>query len=196
MQICFQTIRKKLFPPPSHPGPLGGAGGGGGSSLLSIMPTDMSAGNMGGTGYPDRNFGGHSLVNRREENHPSLMGSHANAGPDRGGSEHLPQQQHLPPQRPHHEGSSLQQHPQQNPQQQQQHRHHEESMNRVNPEREESCESTSGDVKCHDRAVDGGARSSSLPSQPDMNTNMTSMNMNSFDVGNERNDEPYPFGQC
>lgn len=186
MQICFQTIRKKLFPPPPQSGPMGGSGGGGSSSLLSIMPTDMSAGNMGGTGYPDRNFGVHSLVNRREENHAHLMASHSSVGHDRGDSEH---QQ---PQRQHH-GPPIQH-------QQQQHHPHHLDEGQMNPEREESSESANVDVKCHDSegggGGDSGGRSSSLTSQQGMNSGLSSLNMNSFEVGNERNDDPYPFGQC
>ena len=184
MQICFQTIRKKLFPPPPQSGPMGGSGGGGSSSLLSIMPTDMSAGNMGGTGYPDRNFGVHSLVNRREENHAHLMASHSSVGHDRGDSEHQQRQHHGPPI----------QH------QQQQHHSHHLDEGQMNPEREESSESANVDVKCHDSegggGGDSGGRSSSLTSQQGMNSGLSSMNMNSFEVGNERNDDPFPFGQC
>ena len=82
----------------------------------------------------------------------------------------------------------------------------------MNPEREESRESASLDVKCHDLndaggggaegggggGNSGGDRGAPLQ-QPDMNnSSLGSMGMNSFiDVAGDRNPaDPYPFGQC
>ena len=78
----------------------------------------------------------------------------------------------------------------------------------MNPEREESRESSSVDVKCHD-LEDGsggsgggsdnrGGGSANLQQQDINNSNLGSLGLNSFiDVAGDRNSaDPYPFGQC
>ena len=214
MQICFQTIRKKLFPPPPHaPSGHGGLGGGGGghggpssSSVLSIMPSEMpTSGTMGGTGYPDRGFGTHS--GRREE-HQHAMGAHSGnvgAHPANQHQQHSRQPPQQPTQMPsqQHQQSQLSVATPQHHQQPQQQLHPDDRQTSTIPDREESRESASVDVKCHDLEDGSGGGASSggsganLP--PDMNdASLGPLGLNSFiDVAGERNStDSYPFGQC